>query len=160
MPIPTSDIDAFESRAGTLHKAIEGLTPADMTAYPVPGTWSIHELIVHVMESDLIAVHRMKRIIAEEKPLLIGYNETAFVKTLNSHAIDVRQACDLFRLNRLMMAGILRRLPEAAFDRVGVHNENGMMSLRQMIPMYANHVDHHMKFLREKRAKLGKPLGW
>jgi hypothetical protein len=49
-----------------------------MRAFPVPGTWSIQQIVLHMMDSDLIASDRMKRVIAEDRPTLIGYNETAF----------------------------------------------------------------------------------
>lgn len=153
-------IERFAAGAGTPARAIIGLNADELRAFPVPGTWSIQQIIVHLLESDLVATHRMRRIVAEEKPLLIAYDETAFVRELDYHADDAKQAADLFKLNREFTAAWLRRLPLSAADRVGVHNQNGIVSLARMIEMYVNHVDHHMTFLRAKREKLGKPLGW
>jgi len=151
-------IDRFAAGATVPGAWIRGLSAADLTAFPVPGTWSIQQLVHHVLDSDLIAVHRMKRIIAEERPLLIGYDETLFAKKLGYEGMDVAAACECFRLNRELMVQILRRLPEAAFDRFGIHNERGKVTLREMVDMYVGHLTHHEKFLEEKRAKLGKPL--
>ena len=55
-----------------------------------------------------------------------------------------------------MTAAILRHLPPAAFERVGTHNERGKVKLGDMVEMYAQHLEHHMKFLRHKRQLLGK----
>ena len=60
------------------------------------------------MDSDLIAADRMKRIIAEENPTIIGYNETAFSKHLFYEKLDPFAAADIFRRNRDMTAVILR----------------------------------------------------
>jgi hypothetical protein len=55
-------IDRFEAGADIPLRAIAGLSPAELDAFPVPGTWSIRQIIVHLWESDLAASHRMRRI--------------------------------------------------------------------------------------------------
>jgi hypothetical protein len=161
MPSNHPAIETFISQAATLKQAIRGLSTSDLTFRPPAsanaGAWSIHEIIVHVMESDLICAHRMKRMLAEETPLLIAYDETAFVRELDYHAIDVLQACELFRLNREMMGGILERCSPGALERVGVHNQSGKVVLRDLVGSYINHVNHHMNYVNKKRELLGKP---
>ena len=154
------DIDAFEAAAHALHEGIEGLTSAELNAPPppgAPGTWTIQQIVVHVMDSDLIGLHRMKRIIAEEKPpLLIGYDETSFARGLFYESMDARLAADIYRGNRLLMSAILRRLPESAWGRWGVHNERGTVVLGQLVDDYTRHTNSHMSFLREKRRLMGR----
>jgi hypothetical protein len=139
-------------------EAIRGLSPADFAATPVPGSWSIGQIVLHLMDSDLIASDRMKRIIAEENPPIIGYDETAFSKKLFYEKLDPFAAAELFRRNREMTAIILRNLPDEAFERIGTHNERGKLTLGEMVTMYVQHVEHHLGFLRHKRQLLGKPL--
>ena len=55
----------------------------DLLAYPVPGSWSIQEIVIHLVDSDLILADRMKRIIAEDNPTLIGFDETQFTRNLH-----------------------------------------------------------------------------
>jgi hypothetical protein len=138
--------------------AIRGLTVEEMNSFPVPGTWSIQQIVMHLMDSDLIASDRMKRVIAEDKPTLIGYDETAFGKNLFYDRLDAAMACEVFRLNRLLTAAILRNVPDSAFSRVGMHSERGQVTLEHFVETYVEHLDHHLKFLREKRRALGKPL--
>lgn len=75
-------IDQYEKGSDDLRMAVRGLQRDDLLAYPVPGTWSIQEIVIHLMDSDLISADRMKRIIAEENPSLIGFDESRFVKNL------------------------------------------------------------------------------
>ncbi len=151
-------IDQYIAGATVPGRAIAGLTPADRNACPVPGTWSIQQIIVHLMDSDLIGSDRMKRIIAEESPSLIGYNESAFARQLFYDRTDLPMACEVFRLNRLLTGAILKQLPDTAFARTGNHSERGTVSLAALLQTYVGHLDHHMRFLREKRRLLGKPL--
>jgi hypothetical protein len=149
-------IERYAAGALVPGEAIRGLTTAELNAFPVPGTWSIQQIVVHLMDSDLVGSDRMKRVAAENMPQLIGYDETAFAKNLHYDKLDPVQACEVFRLNRLLTATILRNLPDAAFQRAGMHSERGRETLAELLEGYADHLDHHMKFLREKRRLLGK----
>jgi uncharacterized damage-inducible protein DinB len=151
-------IERYAAGADVPAKAIHGLDRGDLLAFPVPGTWSIQQIILHLMDSDLIAADRMKRVAAEDHPTLIGYNETAFAKNLAYEEVSAQDAAEIFRLNRRMTAELLRRLPDVAFKRTGLHNERGEVTLEQLVDTYTGHLDHHVKFLKEKRKLLGKPL--
>lgn len=151
-------IERYAAGATAPARAIQGLTKEDLSAFPGPGAWSIQQLVVHLMDSDLIASDRMKRVAAEERPLIIGYNEGLFIKNLSPEKVDAAAACELFRLNREMTAGVLRNLPEAAFSKWGVHNERGKVTLLELVTGYAEHLEHHLKFLSDKRARLGKGM--
>jgi hypothetical protein len=149
-------IERYIAGASVPGEAIRGLTAAELNAFPIPGTWSIQQIIIHLMDSDLIGSDRMKRVAAENMPQLIGYDETAFAKNLHYEKLDPAQACEVFRLNRLLTATVLRHLHDTAFERAGMHSERGRETLAELVESYADHLDHHMKFLREKRSLLGK----
>lgn len=151
-------IERFAQGASAPLASIEGLTREELLAFPIPGTWNIQQIVLHLMDSDLIGTDRMKRVIAEEKPLLVNYDENKFAERLHYDALDVRQAAEVFRLNRLLTVEILRRLPEADFARVGIHTQSGLKSLLDMVRSYADHLDGHLEHLRRKRALLGKPM--
>lgn len=149
-------IDNYLAGAELPAQAILGLSETDLKAFPVPGTWSIQQIALHLMDSDLIASDRMKRVIAEDNPLIIAYNETRFTERLGYQNLDAHAACELFRLNRVMTAGVLRQLPAEAFARTGVHNERGKITLLDFVRGYHDHLHHHLRFLHEKRRKLGR----
>lgn len=152
-------IERYATGAAVPGEAIRGLTTAELNAFPVPGTWSIQQIVVHLLDSDLIGSDRMKRVAAENvPPQLIGYDETAFAKNLPYDKIDPAQACEIFRLNRLLTATVLRNLPEPTFERHGMHSERGKETLAELVKGYVNHLDHHLKFIQDKRKLLGKPL--
>lgn len=151
-------IETYAIGGQKLANSIRGLTREDMLAFPVPGTWSIQQIVIHMKDSDLISVDRMQRIIAEDNPLLLGYNETKFANSLAYDQQSAEVAVTLFDLNRKEFVKVLKTLPDAAFQRRGIHNERGEVKLGGMIEHMIKHLDHHLKFIHEKRAKLGKPL--
>jgi hypothetical protein len=67
----------------------------------------------------------------------------------------VETAASLFDLNRRQMALVLSRVDGAAFSRSGLHTERGVLTLAQLVDDYAEHLDHHLRFIYEKRQRMG-----
>jgi uncharacterized damage-inducible protein DinB len=151
-------IESYFAGATRPAQAIRGLSAADLDALPIPGTWSIRQIIAHLMDSDLIASDRMKRVIAMDNPTILAYDEAAFAKRLGYGWMDVELACKVFELNRRLTTELLRSLPDAAFSRRGQHSESGPLTLQKLLEIYTNHLDHHLGFLQRKRTLLGKAL--
>lgn len=151
-------IDQYVKGADDLRMAVRGLEREDLLARPVPESWSIQEIVIHLADSDLVLADRMKRVIAEDNPPLIGFDETKFAKNLHYNDQSIDDAVNLFELNRRQMGRVLAKLPEAAFQRIGLHNERGPMTLADLLNGAVNHLRHHLKFIVDKREKLGKMM--
>jgi hypothetical protein len=123
----------------------------------VPGKWSTLEVICHLVDSEQAWCHRLKRVIAEENPLLIGYDESRFTAALGYDHHDLAEELNLLEGMRRQMARILRALPEAAWARTCVHSERGLMTLEEMLQAEIEHVPHHITHIIEKRKALGLP---
>lgn len=157
MGFDRSILEDYDHGGHLLRESVAGLTPADCLAHPIPGTWSIHEIVIHLQDSDLIGIHRMQRIAAENNPLLIGFDESAFMRHLRPELQSMEDALTLFEVGRRQFARVLRALPDEYFQRQGVHNDVGKVSLGELVVKYQNHLLHHLKFVKEKRRLLGKP---
>jgi hypothetical protein len=97
----------------------------------------------------------MKRVIAEERPLIIGYDETRFTATLSYDQRDLQEELALLEGMRRQMARILSGVPQHAWSRTCVHTERGLMSLQEMLEAEVDHVPHHVRHVLEKRKALG-----
>ena len=155
-------IEHYAAGGEKLALAIRGLTREDLLAVPAAdaniGRWSIQQVVVHCMDSDLIATDRIKRMIAEDNPTLIGYDENKFVQNLRYDEQAAEQAVQILDLNRKLFANVLRRLPEAVWQRKGTHNERGAITAGGYLKSTVEHLDHHLSFIHKKRAHMGKEM--
>jgi DinB superfamily len=149
-------IDDYEKAADKLTLSLRGLQREDLLAFPVPGTWSIQQIAIHLADSELVFADRMKRVIAEENASLIAWSENKWVEHLRYEEQSAEDAGRLVELTRRQMARILRGQRDEAFDRKGIHSEVGPISLKELVLKSNSHLDHHLKFLVDKREKLGK----
>jgi len=148
-------IDAYLVGPQTLRQAVAAMSREQLVSRPVAGKWSTLEVVCHLVDSDQAWIHRMKRIIAEDRPLFIGYDETRFARGLAYQERDLEEELAIFESMRRQMARILRTLPAEAWARDGVHNERGLLTLEQHLQVEVDHVSHHVKFIAEKRRALG-----
>ena len=151
-------IDRYAAGGPLLVYATSGLAPEHETTRVGPGTWSIAELVAHLLDSDLVHGDRMKRVIAEDEPVLQAFDENRWIDRLDSRAMPVEEAVNLFHAHRRWMTRILRDRPDADFTRVGLHTESGRKALADLVATAVGHVDHHLRFLFAKRAALGVAL--
>jgi uncharacterized damage-inducible protein DinB len=157
MPSIPQLIDAYVAAPHTLRQAVAGMSREQLVSRPVAGKWSTLEVVCHLVDSDQAWIHRMKRVIAEERPLHIGYDERRFAAALGYQERDLEEELVLFEKGRQQMTRVLRALPAEAWSRVGVHSESGLLTLEQHLQVEVDHVPHHLKFVKEKRRTLGLP---
>jgi uncharacterized damage-inducible protein DinB len=156
MPSLQQLIDSYLEGVPALRQAVAGLSREQLLARPVPGKWSTLEVVCHLADFEPVFADRMKRVIALERPALIGADENRFAATLAYHERDVGEELTIIEQTRRQMARILRTLPDEALARVGVHNERGPRTLEDLLTGAINHIPHHVKFIREKRQALAK----
>jgi uncharacterized damage-inducible protein DinB len=155
MPSLREAVDVYVAGAATLRKAVAGMTREQLTARPVPGKWSTLEVVCHLSDFEPVYADRMKRVIAFDRPQLLGADEKGFAATLAYRDRDIEEELAIVETTRRQMARILKTLQESTAERVGVHNERGPMTLLQLLTSITAHIPHHVAFIAEKRMALG-----
>jgi len=156
MPAETDRlIEAYQAGPAQLRAVVSDLSPEQLLARPLAGKWSTLEVVCHLVDSEQAWCHRMKRVIAEDRPLLIGYDESRFTATLGYHENDLASELGMLDALRAQMGRLLRRLPASAWLRQGVHSEMGLVTLQEMVRIEGEHVHHHIRHIQEKRRALG-----
>jgi uncharacterized damage-inducible protein DinB len=150
-------IDAYLDGPTRLRLCVVDMKAESLCARPIPGKWSTLEVVCHLVDSEQAWCHRLKRVIVEDRPLIIGYDESRFTAGLSYHEHDLAEELDLLDRMRKQMARILRGLPATAWSRTCVHSERGLMTLDEMLHTEVQHIPHHVAHILEKRRLLGLP---
>ena len=149
-------IDEYERGAQTLRRAVDGMTEAYLKAAPIAGKWSTHQVVIHLADAEAAFADRIKRIIAQDEPQLLAWDENRFVQRLHYEAQSVEDAVELIALTRRQVTRILRAASDAELARSGVHSERGRQTVMDVLGYAVPHLTHHLKFVAEKRKALGK----
>jgi hypothetical protein len=133
--------------------SITGAAGSELDFVPAPGKWSIRQIVAHLSDSEIAAAMRLRRIIAEENPKLEAYDQDAWANNLDYGRRKPSQSLETFRRIRAENYELLKELPEAAFDRVGLHSERGPLTLKRLTQLIAEHAESHAAQLRARRAE-------
>jgi hypothetical protein len=106
--------------------------------------WSIHEIIIHITDSEANSYIRCRRLLAEPGETLMAYDEKRWARELNYHDQSPEEALELFRWLRLRSYDLIRHAPEEVWERKCYHPENGPMSLDDWLETYQRHVPEHL----------------
>ena len=145
-------LDRFEAGPALL-RAAWAEVPAEARQWrPAPGKWSAHEVVVHCADSEAYGTTRIRLVLAEAEPLIVGYDENTWARTFDYHAHDVELAFRTIEAVRANTAACLRRLPEAAFGRTGRHTHSGAYTDADWFRIYAEHLEVHAAQIRRTLA--------
>ena len=147
-------VDGYLAGVGQLRQAVAGLSREQLLARPIPGKWSTLEVVCHLADFEPVFADRMKRIIALDRPSLAAADENLYAAKLAYHERDVAEELAVIEVTRKQMARILRPLPDAVLERVGIHSERGPRTLADILSGATNHIAHHLPFIAEKRRAL------
>jgi uncharacterized damage-inducible protein DinB len=129
-------------------------TPREMWQFrPAPAEWSVHEIIVHLADSELNAYARVRKALVEPGSTIFGYDQDAWAKTLDYHRRDVGDALQLLRLVRKMTHELLAGQPADVWSRSFFHPEmKRQIKLDEWVIMYAGHIPAHITQIRANVA--------
>ncbi|MGE5648044.1 MAG: DinB family protein [Acidobacteriota bacterium] len=128
-----------------------GAAGAELDFKSAPDKWTVREIVAHLADSEIVAADRFRRIVAEENPTLIGYDQNAWTANLNYARRKSSESVDLFRRLRADSYELLKDLPPEAFERRGNHSERGAITLRQFVQTMAEHAEAHAHQIRRAR---------
>ena len=148
-------IEAYLAGLEPLHRAVMGLSPAQLRAKPVAGKWSTLEVLAHLADMEAVFAERMKRVIAEDRPTFLDADAELWASELAYENRDATVELWLIEATRRQMATILRTLPDGAMSRGGTHSTAGFLTLEQLLTKVTGHLIHHTRFIEEKRKALG-----
>src|SRR5712672_2157952 len=93
-------------------EALSGATDDELDAHPAAGKWSSREIVHHLADSEMTAAIRLRRLLAEERPKIDGYDEAEFARKLH-YDRPIQTSLDAFKAARATTADILERMGEA-----------------------------------------------
>jgi DinB superfamily len=146
-------IQRYENGPGDLIASLDGLSDKDLDRRPEPKKWTIRQQVHHLTDAELNLVSRMKKIIAEDNPLLIAFDQDKWADSFLYTKTSVEDSIALFYTLRASMTPILKSLKENDFARTGVHNQTGKVTMMGVLEYTVEHFEHHLKAIEKTKRK-------
>ncbi|HYE92910.1 MAG TPA: DinB family protein [Terriglobales bacterium] len=135
-----------------LREALAKVPAEAMQWRPKPGDWSAHEIVCHAADSEVTAYARIRMVVAEKEPLIVGYDQEEWARRFDYHALPLEPSLAAVDAVRAATAAMLRRLPEDAWTRKGRHTEIGEYPAAKWLEIYAQHLEDHARQIEGNAA--------
>ena len=76
-------IDQYCEGPGVVTAALAGATDEELDARPAPNEWSAREVVHHLADSEATSYIRIRKLLAEDDPVIYGYDEAEFARRLH-----------------------------------------------------------------------------
>jgi hypothetical protein len=126
-----------------LRAALATVPPAALQWRPKPGEWSAHEIVCHCADSESHASLRIRMLVSDPEPVIVGYDQERWAQVLDYHAHPIEAALAVVDAVRTSTAALLRRLGDETWSRAGRHTESGPYTAEDWLRIYAAHVHDH-----------------
>ena len=103
---------------------------------PSPTDWSIHELIVHIADSEANSYVRCRRFLAEPESAVLSYDEDKWATNLHYHDQSAADALQLFKWLRRKSYLLIENAPDFVWTNRINHSENGWMTMDDWLDIY------------------------
>jgi hypothetical protein len=144
-------IGIYKQGAREVREAVAGISDAELDARSAPGEWTPREVVHHLPDSEMTSALRLRRLLVEDNPVLAGYDEEAFARTLHYGERPIEGALDLLEATRRVTAELLDRMSEDDWRREGTHTESGRYTCDDWLRIYATHAHDHADQIRRGR---------
>jgi DinB superfamily len=141
-------LESFGRAPGQLSAALRQF-PKKMWLYkPVPERWSIHEIILHLADSEANSYVRCRRFIAEPGTAVFRIDAARWAGSLGYFHQSTREALEITRRLRGMTYQLLTSVPDNVWSHTVEHPRDGRMTLEQWIQTQERHIPHHIEQMR------------
>lgn len=145
-------IDQIREFPNVLEAAVKHLNVAQLQEHTLPGEWSVQQIVHHLADSHMNSVIRLKLILTMERPPLQAYPQEIWAELADVDQTPIDDSLSILRGLHHRWAAVFESLEEHQWQRIGLHTEDGEVSVHDLLVSYANHCEIHLDQIRRVLA--------
>jgi hypothetical protein len=117
---------------------------------PAPIEWSVHEIVVHLADSEAIAAQQARMMVAEPGKAVMAYDPAAWADNLIYSEQGLDESLELLKLVRVFTYNWFKRLPESAYALSAEYpGDAEPYVLDDLLKIYAGHIPSHIEQIQK-----------
>src|ERR1700722_18306803 len=130
-------LEVMAQTASALTDIVRTHSEAVLRARPFEGKWTPNEIIGHLTDSEWVYGYRLRLILSEDDPAILGTQQDSWVASLRHNEREPSELVEIFRVLRVFNLDVWRRVSTEDLKRSGHHTERGPEPLDEMLRMLA-----------------------
>ncbi len=136
-------IQYLEELPGAVRALVAGVDPELLLIPEAPDKWSVKDVLVHLLDSEVVYGYRMRFIVAQPEGQIAGYDQERWLRALRYREAQVDPALEALTALRHWNLTWIRTLGDEERARWGTHSERGVESVGHLIRLLAAHDMAH-----------------
>jgi DinB superfamily len=116
---------------------------------PSADRWSIHEIILHLADSEVSVYIRSRHFVAKLERYVLKFDPTRSAGSPGYSHQSLHDALEIIHCLRKATYQLLVLLPESVWENSVEHPEDGRLSLAQWIEIQERHIPHHIEQMNQ-----------
>jgi len=138
----------LEELPGAVRALVAGVDPELLIEPEAPDKWSVKDVLVHLLDSEVVYGYRMRFTLAQPEGPIAGYDQERWLRALRYREAQVDPALEALTALRHWNLTWIRTLSEDEKARWGTHAERGVESVGHLIRLLAAHDMVHRKQIK------------
>jgi uncharacterized damage-inducible protein DinB len=144
----TQLLEAYKNGASDLQQALATL-PNEMWHFKTaPNSWSVHEIVIHLADTEVQSHVRFRTIISEPSTTIPYYDEYQWSEALNYANQDMQISLRIISLMRESNHELLASMPEPLWLNACIHSVRGSETLDTLVRGYVKHMHQHISQMK------------
>ncbi|MBX9785481.1 MAG: putative metal-dependent hydrolase [Chitinophagaceae bacterium] len=142
--------------AGLLERAVENLDEHQLNTPYREGGWTVKQVVHHVADSHMNALSRLKFVLTEENPTIMGYDERAWAQTAEYSQLPINVSLTMIHTIQQKLFVLYSNVKDDEWNRTYIHSHSKkQFDLWYLMGMYAWHGKHHVAHITSLRERMG-----
>jgi hypothetical protein len=154
--MPPQQLESYGGAPALLSAALQRFPKKMWFFKPSADAWSIHEIILHLADSEVCAYEMCRRYIAEPDGPVVAFDVVQWARCVGYFHQSAREAFEIIRRLRSLTYQVLVLLPESVWQQTLEHPRHGCLSLAQWVEIQERHIPHHVEQMKKNYEKWRK----
>jgi hypothetical protein len=150
-------MEVLGQTASTLADIVARHPAETLRVRPFAGKWTPNEVIGHLTDSEWVYGYRLRLILCEDDPAILGTKQDSWVASLRHNEREASELVEIFRTLRVFNMAVWGQMTAEDLKRSGQHNERGPEPLGVMLRMLAGHDLSHLEQLNRYIQAVQQP---
>lgn len=151
--VPAGDVlQSLEEQLGRTQALLRPLGDAESLAVHPPYTWTLKQVVGHVIDCERIFGYRALRVARKDATPLPGFDENQFMQFVDFNALPMSELLEEFAFVRRGHLLLLRHLSPEAWQWRGTVNGHPATP-RALAYVMAGHAEHHLAIVKKRLGR-------
>ena len=133
-----------------LIECLDGIPKEIWQFKPEPSEWSVHEIIVHLADSETNSALRARLLMTEPGKTLMAYDQDLWVGALDYHSQSWQDALEGLKWARKTTFALLQTVDDNLWENSGVHPEfDEPYTFELWLKIYSAHIPAHIDQIQQ-----------